>query len=50
MATLGTLLCRLGVDMPNYNRLQGRPGAGEGRKRSFVFTQPGQQLGTEVAH
>lgn len=48
MPALDTLLGGLGVGMANCNRLMGRLGAGESRKRSSAFTQLGQQLGTEV--
>ena len=43
MAAPGILLYRLEVGIEHYNRLRSRPGAGESRKKSFAFTQPGQQ-------
>lgn len=43
MAAPGILLYRLGVGIEHYNRLLSRLEAGESRKKSFAFTQPGQQ-------
>lgn len=43
MAAPGILLYRLGVGREHYNRPLSRPGARESRKKSFVFTQSGQQ-------